>query len=1421
MKAISKKLLSLLVVIAMVLSMVPFGGLSIFAVETKAVTEESADIEETSVLTDEVQALIAKGKQVKEDAEKMQTDSVLTTGSIEAVCPVCGETVTWEDLNAAIEAKGNGTAFSAFTLNNKHYYLSEDLTCTTTNATAALSGAYSGKVGTLHLNGKNITSAIAVYTGGGGTTNIIGSGTVTTTNTGVASTYAYGTIWMNISKGTSVLNLYGGTFTKGTSVTTRAVANISDNGGTINLYEGATIDGANVATTTASRAGSVHLAGKGLGTSTNSGDAVLNIYGGTIQNGDADATNKGEGGNVNLTTAYSSLNMYAGSVSGGSAYNGGNIAVASGATLYIGEGATIYGGTATSYGGNVYTNSTVAVETAGTIYGGKAAAGGGNINVAAGRLVKVTGGKIYGGNVTGTAGSNWGGNIRAYNASVEISGGMIYGGTGGGQVNGANVMVAGGFGSSITANLEAKLEISGGTIVGNIQGPANAASTKAGTSDTTATFTYTPSVILSGAPTIVTNMTIDGVEYTADRGLSVSANCPADISGLTGGDIAVTQGTLGAIISKTSTNASSVVDYFSNTNATLDIGVNDNDQLYVIEKEPEVGVFDPESFEGQAYCPVCGTLETWNDFNSYAYTNVKGHYYLSDDLTKSAANQPVYVGSGTGCFNLNGYTLSIDGRIAVTMADTTLNVMDTSEGKTGTVESTGTQKSSNALYGHTVVAQGGGSIVLYGGTFKNTDSEAGNVVLVNNASSSITIKDGAVIDAAGAKYGVNVALGSFVMDGGQINGGSTNTACVTVASGKSFTMNGGTIDGKRLVQSVNTSGTFTMNSGTIQNGIATNGGNVYVASGANFVMNSGYIKEGTAQRSGGNIHVSSDGSLTIKGGEIHNGTAAVESANYGGGNIYSDGKVTMSGGTVHTGTAALGPGGNVLVNGADMEMSGDAKIYSGTATAHQAGNVRVYKGKLTMSGEAGIYGGHSGSSSKTHNVWIVAGDMEMSGNSYVYGKDQTNANAISIAPYGGTSATLTLKDNAKVMNDPKTAVVSKGSINLGYTANNNDALTDDMHANIVIDNSWTGEAYIMMNKSTGALNAAGTATAMAWLSIGDTVDGGEGSVNGPVGTGTSFTGNLYYTARTYYTGIIGSDSGKLVLAGHAVVDTETDTEQWMSMADAVTAAAGSTTKYLKAAASVELNGETVYIDALSAITVTGTGTAYGIDIANGEDYANASTGSFSGIVQSDATFNEVRYIKIDDGTVHAIKMRVTGVSLRPTAVGLYYKATYECDETLAKAITAYGVVLSVEDMPGVDFTETPTDQFTVREDFSDLYAASTVANTVTANSGSVFGIMKDGKDNNQERGEMKIYANAYILVNGEAIYVGDTENADKDVDTEGFDGVALSLYDVLKKIDDQVTAGKLELSQTNIEQITELYSKIKAWGVSWTSDNIQ
>ena len=184
--------------------------------------------------------------------------------------------------------------------------------------------------------------------------------------------------------------------------------------------------------------------------------------------------------------------------------------------------------------------------------------------------------------------------------------------------------------------------------------------------------------------------------------------------------------------------------------------------------------------------------------------------------------------------------------------------------------------------------------------------------------------------------------------------------------------------------------------------------------------------------------------------------------------------------------------------------------------------------------------------------------------------------------------------------------------------------------------------------------------------------------------------------------------------------------------------------------------------------------------------AAAGTGSIttSSEVVMDNTVGNIRYIALAEGeeesktyTFHVLEMKLSAVTLRAKVEengdeveqenGIYYKATYACDEILQNAITSYGVVFSLKDIPGADFKTETGDR--------NLYTVYTKENFKSGEevtSGSIFGIMKEELDaeENAERGAMDIHANAYIEINGNVL-VGS--------------GASYSLFDVMDKLDEK------------------------------------
>lgn len=240
---------------------------------------------------------------------------------------------------------------------------------------------------------------------------------------------------------------------------------------------------------------------------------------------------------------------------------------------------------------------------------------------------------------------------------------------------------------------------------------------------------------------------------------------------------------------------------------------------------------------------------------------------------------------------------------------------------------------------------------------------------------------------------------------------------------------------------------------------------------------------------------------------------------------------------------------------------------------------------------------------------------------------------------------------------------------------------------------------------------------------------------------------------------------------------------------------------------VDLNGYTLTV---------GNGTVTAFDSAN--DEYEASEGKVVGATSVETDYvapNGNRYIALEENgaySLHRLNLRLTNATLRAGTddknMGLYYKAAVSCDDTLAGKVDAYGVVLSLEDMPGDDFLTAAGDKYTVVENGLEMNEA----HTAVTNSGSVFGIMK--KTNkasvNTEHGEMDIYANAYLVVDGKLV-LADTENGGTK------NGVAYSLYDVLKLIDDNWTKDYTEAQQ---QTVRAFYSYWNEYGMTWEFKNI-
>jgi len=207
-------------------------------------------------------------------------------------------------------------------------------------------------------------------------------------------------------------------------------------------------------------------------------------------------------------------------------------------------------------------------------------------------------------------------------------------------------------------------------------------------------------------------------------------------------------------------------------------------------------------------------------------------------------------------------------------------------------------------------------------------------------------------------------------------------------------------------------------------------------------------------------------------------------------------------------------------------------------------------------------------------------------------------------------------------------------------------------------------------------------------------------------------------------------------------------------------------------------------------------------------------------VVTDNTVDGLRYIALkgenNTYTFHVLELKLSDITLRASAAGIYYKAIMNCDDTLKGAVAYHGMLVSVKNMPGADFRSLSEDG---ENGWTEIAGAPSGEKFTSC---SVFGIFKPGRTDNTARGEMKIYANAYIQLAGtDEIIVADTSYGDKVVNEDGtkneaFNGIAWSLKDVMQALNTKFDT----LGETDQANVVKFY---KAWSTAmnpWELGNI-
>jgi len=255
---------------------------------------------------------------------------------------------------------------------------------------------------------------------------------------------------------------------------------------------------------------------------------------------------------------------------------------------------------------------------------------------------------------------------------------------------------------------------------------------------------------------------------------------------------------------------------------------------------------------------------------------------------------------------------------------------------------------------------------------------------------------------------------------------------------------------------------------------------------------------------------------------------------------------------------------------------------------------------------------------------------------------------------------------------------------------------------------------------------------------------------------------------------------------------------------------------LDADMEITLSGEQIVIDlAGNNLTVDGTGKVYAFDTAN-DTYDHllcgiVTAGESIAVEPAYVAPNGNHYVALTSGaytTMHRLDMQIKTVTLRTSSAGLYYNAFFQCDRQVEEQVTAYGVAVSLADVPGSDFKTAEDDAYTV--------AADKFVSGTTTNSGSVVNILSEtAGTENLARSKMKIYANAYIDL-GAGPVMADAVNIGKNAKDAGFSGTGVSLLAVMRALDSQYDS----LAVTTQKQLDAFKAKWDARGMTWSFEKI-
>lgn len=718
-------------------------------------------------------------------------------------------------------------------------------------------------------------------------------------------------------------------------------------------------------------------------------------------------------------------------------------------------------------------------------------------------------------------------------------------------------------------------------------------------------------------------------------------------------------------------------------------------------------------------CPICGgSAVTWKPLPEISTKTVlaAGHYYVPEGGLSNTSTY-TFNSNETRCIHLNGSSITSTAQVFNNTNNSRLNIFGS-----------GTVSGSNEL--GAVFGVYTGRVYLYGGSYSGTGipvylnkATYARIYLFSGATitggdnGSVYIKDGrfemygGTITGGSAETGGNIKIdaGRLYLDGGTVTGGTaTNGGNVYVSGATTFRIKGATItkgtatgNGGNVYIAGATDGTYEMSKGTVSSGSAKNGGGFYLT-GAELALSGGTLT-GNKATDGGSFYLASKGILSITGGTVTKGTSTDT-----GGNIYAastSSVLNLSGGTVSAGTAKAN-GGNIYFNNGNLNVTGGT-VSGGKAV--EGGNIYTRTGRTSNSNTATIGGA---------GTPLITGGTASSngGNLFVEGRATLDSCAFE-------DGTVTGKTYGQDLYLDKTAMLTVSS---DYTG------TCQAHIHSM---------FIHQAKLNGNV-------------LDTTLVSCDGAIRGKLILG------YYKNAPIFHSNADGSVS----LYQSALVHKDGG-YSWYNDNAAMLEAYDDSVAYIRAAAGeMPLSGGDYTVDLIGkTVHFTGSGSVTCFDSEN-DDFIGFGAATFDGVQLANAPFTTVSgktYYALQEGesySFHRLESRISGVSLRPSADGIYYTGIWNCDEKLSERIDSYGVAVSITAMPTAF-----TDDVLYTAFDGETFQSGTEKTGVL-----IRGILQFGSADNDIHGKMPIFAVPYVTVDGN-MSMGS--------------GMGKSLYDVLSIFD--------------------------------------